>query len=127
MKTFHYITLTCLILSGCTAVSNLDQLNELGAYSREKDAQHRDVKAIDDHFDALFKVIEHGQINAYKDEAAFVHAFGHPILKKDLNDGKERWLYRHAIFRLAKDKVYLYFDRHGMLIKWEKLPCSSLY
>jgi len=59
----------------------------------------------------------------YKDEEDFVHFFGEPILKKDLKDGS-RWLYRYAIFRLAKDKVYLYFDRDGTLIKWEKLPCS---
>ena len=44
--------LTVLLgLSGCTIVSNIDQLSTLGNYSREKENQHRLVKSIDDHYD----------------------------------------------------------------------------
>ena len=116
-----------LALSGCSALSNMDQLKVLGDYSREKDNQHRLVKTIDDHYDQLTKVISEGHISDYKSSSSFVHSFGEPILKKDLSDGTQRWLYRYAISRLAKDEVYVYFDRNGDQVKWEKLPCPSYF
>ena len=96
-------------------------------YSREKDAQHHLVKATNDHYDDLTRVIAQGHIGDYKDQASFVHSFGEPILKKGLSNGTQRWLYRHAIYRLSKDKVYVYFDRDGKMTKWEKLPCPKFF
>jgi len=122
-----YLVLMLLALSGCNALSNLDELSVMGEYSREKDNQTRLVKSIDDHYDALIKVIAQGNINAYKDESSFLHSFGDPILKRDLSDGTEQWLYRHAILSTAKDKVYVYFDRDGKQVKWEKVSCPSLF
>jgi hypothetical protein len=126
-KIIPYLLLAVLGLSGCTIISNSDELYMLGDYSREKDNQHRLVKSINDHYDALTKVIARGHIGDYKDKASFVYSFGDPILKKDLSDGTQRWLYRYAIFRLAKDKVYVYFDRNGKMIKWEKVSCPSFF
>jgi len=125
--------ISCLLvmllgLSGCTILGNLDEISILGGYSREKDGQHRLVKSINDHYDALVKVIAQGHISDYKDEAAFVQSFGEPILKKVLRSrGQERWLYRYAIYRFAKDKVYVYFDRQGKMVKWEKLTCPKFF
>ena len=127
LKFILYLGLTLVGLPGCIILSNLDELNTLGAYSREKDAQHRLVQEIDAHYDALSSVIDHGAIGNYKDQDAFIHAFGDPILKKDLNGNGQRWLYRHAIYKLSKDKVYLYFDNKSRLIKWERLPCPKLF
>jgi hypothetical protein len=124
IKIFPYLLVVLLFSSGCAIVSNTDQLSVLGGYSREKDSQQRLVQSINDHYDALTKVIAQGQINEYKDEASFVHSFGDPISKKDMKDGTERWLYRYAILRFAKDKVYVYFSPNGNVFKWEKVPCS---
>lgn len=126
MKQFIFI-LMLLGFSGCTIVDNLDEISTLGQYSREKDAQHRDVKAIDDHYDALAKAIDQGHITDFKDQASFKHSFGEPITIKELPQGHERWLYRYAIYRLATTKVYLYFDRAGRLLKWEKIPCQKFF
>jgi len=128
LKTINpFLLLTLLVLSGCTALSNMDELTVLGDYSREKDGQHRLVKTINDHYDKLTKVIAQGHISGYKDKSSFVHSFGEPILKKDMSDGTQRWLYRYAIYRFAKDEVYVYFDRNGNQVKWEKLPCPSSF
>lgn len=124
MKKIIPYLLVLLGLYGCNILSNTDELSVMGDYSREKDSQNRLVQSINDHYDALTKVIAQGHINDYKDKASFVHSFGEPILKKGLGSRGELWLYRIAIFRLAKDKVYVYFDRNGKLVKWEKLPCS---
>ena len=125
-KNIPYLLLL-LGLSGCTILGNLDELSTMGNYSREKDNQHRLVKTINDHYDALCKVIAQGRMVVYKDKSSFLHSFGEPILKKDMSDGTERWLYRYAIYRFAKDKVYVYFDRNGQQVKWEKLPCPKFF
>lgn len=122
-----YLLLVILSLSGCTIIENLDEISTMGDYSREKDNQARLVKSINAHYDKLTKVIADGHISEYKDEASFTHSFGDPILKKDLGNGIQRWLYRYAIYRFAKDKVYVYFDHNGKMIKWEKLPCQKFF
>jgi hypothetical protein len=121
------LILMVLGLSGCTILENLDELEVMGQYSRESDDQHRLVKTINDHYDALTKAIAQGHMSDYKDEVSFVHSFGAPILKKDLSGGGQRWLYRYAIYRFAKDKVYVYFDHNGQLVKWEKVSCPKFF
>ena len=126
-KIVPYLLMALLGLSGCSILSNLDEISVMGDYAREKDDQHRLVKSINDHYDALTKAIDQKVINEYKDEASFTCSFGDPILKKDLSGGTQRWLYRYAIYRFAKDKVYVYFDRDGKMIKWEKLSCPKFF
>ena len=126
-KIIPYLLVIVLGLSGCAALENLDALTALGQYSREKDAQHRMVKCINTHYDALSKAIDQGTISKYKNKTAFLKTFGEPILKADLGNGTQRWLYRYAIYRYAKDKVYVYFDHAGTVVKWEKLPCTKFF
>ena len=126
-RIFPYLLTVLLSLSGCTIIAHNGELSALGDYSRDKDNQHRLVKSIDDHYDAMTKAIDQKAIGNYKDETSFVYSFWDPISKKDLSDGTQRWLYRYAIFRFAKDKVYVYFDRSGKMIKWEKIPCPSYF
>jgi len=125
MRIFVYLIFLCLPLSGCVILGNLDEIFTLQDYSHDKEAQHRLVQTINDHYDALTRIIADGHIHDYKNESAFERAFGQPILKRDLSNGQERWLYRYAIYRFAKDKVYVYFDHAGQMISWEKLPCSK--
>jgi len=122
-----FVLALLLGFSGCIFLENTDELSTMGNYSREKDSQHRQVKSINDQYDALTKAIDQNAIGKYKDQASLVSAFGEPILKRALGDGSERWLYRHAIYRFAKDKVYVYFDRGGKLVKWEKLSCPKFF
>ena len=126
-KIIPYVLAILLSVSGCTALEHLDDLAVVGDYSREKDNQHRLVKFIDDHYDALTRAIAQGHISDYKDKASWVTSFGEPILKEDLGQGVEQWLYRYAILTTAHDKVYAYFDNHNHLIKWEKVPCPSFF
>jgi hypothetical protein len=116
-----------MCLSGCAPLEHMDQLSVIGDYAREKNSQGRLVQSIDDHYDALTKAIAQGGMGYYKYKALFLNTFGDPILKKDLPDGSQQWLYRYAIFSRAHDKVYVYFDNQDHLIKWEKVPCPSLF
>ena len=126
-KIIPYLSAVLLGLSGCAALDNLDELSVLGEYSREKSSQDRLVKSINDRYDLLTKVIAQGQISEYKDNVSFEHTFGGPILKEDWGNGGQRWLYRYAIYRIAKDKVYLYFNHDGKLVRWEKVPCQAFF
>ncbi len=127
IRTHPYLLLLLLGFGGCTILGNLDEISTLQQYSNEKDAQHRQVKSINDHYDALSKAIAQGHISEYKDKDAFVRSFGGPILKKVLSNGTQRWLYRYAIYRFAKTKVYVYFDTAGKMVKWEQLPCPKFF
>ena len=122
-----YLLAAMLGFSGCAVLDHLDEISALGQYSREKDNQQRLVKSINDHYDALTKAIDQKTISDYKDETSFVNNFGDPILKKDLGDGAQRWLYRYAVYTYAKDKVYVYFDRNGKQVRWEKLSCPKFF
>jgi len=126
-KIIPYFLASLLAFSGCIGHENLQELMMLGQYSREKDAQNRLVKSTNDHYDALTKAIAQGKMVNYKKEASLENTFGPPILKKDLSDGSSQWLYRYAIYRTARNKVYVYFNRDGKLIKWEKIPCPSFF
>ena len=127
IRSIAFVLVLFLGLSGCAILDNTDEISTLGNYSREKDGQHRDVKTIKDHYDALTKAIDQNALGKYGDKVSFTHTFGEPILKKDLSDGTQRWLYRYAIYRLARDKVYVYFDRSGKMVKWERLTCPKFF
>ena len=126
-KLISCLILMMISLSGCAPLEHLDELSVMGAYSREKDAQTRQVGDTNVHYDALLKVISQGHIEDYKDKSSWLSVFGEPILKKAMPDGSEEWLYRYAILSSAKDKVYVYFDRRAQLVKWEKVPCPSFF
>lgn len=122
----------CLIMlpvfiCGCSALDNLDGLATLGQVSRESDEQHKLVKATNDHYDALIKVLEQGHLGEIKDARSFENAFGEPVVKKDLGPGGQRWIYRYAIYRNAKDEVDVDFDKSGNVVKWERVPCQKFY
>jgi len=127
MRVRAILILLLLGFCGCSVLGHLDRLSVLGDYAREKDDQSRLVKSVNAHYDALGDVIARGHIREYKDKSSFVYAFGQPILKKDMPDGSQQWLYRYAILESAKDKVYVYFDQHDQLTKWEKVPCPSFF
>lgn len=125
------IRLLILILlplsSGCSAISHLDELSVLGGYARETNGQDRLVASTNAHYDKLLKAIADKSIDNYKDKASFVRAFGKPILTKNLSGACQVWLYRYAVLKKAKDKVYVYFDSKGHFVKWEKAPCPSFF
>ncbi len=125
LRLIPYLLVMLISLSGCTILGNLDEISTLNNYSKESEAQHRLVKSVNTHYEALSKAVDEKRISEYKDKEAVIRAFGEPLIKKDVK-GQERWLYRYAIDKSARDKVYLYFDAKGNLVKWEKLPCSKL-
>ncbi len=108
-------------LCGCEIIQHKDQLLTMADYSRDKNSQSKLVDQVNDHYNALVVVINSGKIKDYSDQAAILRNFGQPIAKKRIAVGletQEQWLYCEGILQKAKDKVYLYFDAQGQLIKY---------
>ena len=112
-----------LTFCGCSILNHLEQLLTMGDYSRDKDEQHKIVSTNDAHYDDLLVAINTGNMKKYPDQTSVRRNFGEPIEIRNIDmigQKQERWLYRHAIPLKAKDKVYLYFDAQGKLMKFEQ-------
>lgn len=112
-----------ILTSGCSLLDHLDQIMTLSDYTRDKEAQEEVVHSIDTHYDALVAAVQSGKIKEYSNQKEILQAFGEPILIKAIETSgqhQEQWLYRHGLPTKAKDKVYLYFDTKGKLLKYEQ-------
>ncbi len=120
------LLLLVLFFSGCVQVQMLPHLDEaltLRSFGTESDGQHQYVRDVDARFDQLLAAVQSGDIKKYNTKNAILKAFGEPVLTKDIViDGlpSTYCLYRYAIASKAKQKVYLYFDNKGLLVKWEQ-------
>jgi len=121
------LLLLVLFFSGCAQAQMLPHLDEamaLRSFGAEKDRQHKYVRNADAQFDKLLAAVQSGDIKKYGTKENIVKAFGEPILTRDIViDGlpSTYCLYRYAIASKAKQRVYLYFDNKGLLVKWEQI------
>ena len=95
----------------------------MGEYSREMDNHKKVTDQTNQHYDALVAAIDANGLKPYADVVSMRTTFGEPIMKRSLlvnGQPHEQWVYRYALISKAKDKVYLYFDGQGKLIRCEK-------
>ncbi len=121
IKVFLFLML--LVCSGCSIIGHLDQLSTMGEFAREKSDEKKIIDQAKSNYDALVVAINTNQMNSYANQVDIRNKFGDPITIKDIEvNGKkqQQWMYRYALIREAKDKVYLYFDDQGKLIKHEQ-------
>jgi hypothetical protein len=128
----HAIVLAITLVScGCMqlkAVPHMDELLRIKDYSDEKDAQAKWIEGEVNTFERLLTSVRNGSIKSYPDHNAVAAEFGKPVLAEEVQDAGQtvsRWLYRHPIQKLATDRVYLYFDAGGQLVKSEHIPSPS--
>ena len=101
-------------------LQHLDELLTLQDMSKDRDQQIKYVDEQNKKFDQLLEVVNAGRLSEYSDKKKVVKAFGEPILAKSIvEDGQpaEEWLYRYATKYFNSDKIYLYFDGQGNLIR----------
>lgn len=119
-----------LFFCGCTKLQllpYLDQALVLQDFGQEKAAQHKFIENIDAKYEKLSDALQSGTIANYKTELKVLKEFGPPLLERGVMlDGKlvKSSVYRKAMWRLAKTKIYLYYDNQGQLIKWEQQSAS---
>ena len=111
-----------LLLTGCAKVSHLDQLLTLKDLAGEQAAINRDIKKQDANFDRMREEAKAGTLERYSSKRKILKEFGEPVYTRAVEqDGGqiEAWLYRHATEYFGTDKVYLYFDVQGKLVRSE--------
>ena len=121
-RKFLFIILL-FFLTGCTQakqLAHLDQLMTLQGLSENRDEQ---ANFVDDHnkkFAQLREAVKNDQLKEYPNKKVILQAFGEPIIAKtvmDQGEPREEWLYRYATKYFNSDKIYLYFDSQGNLIR----------
>ncbi len=117
--------------AGCMqlkAVPHMDELLRIKDYSDEHDGQTAWIEGEVKKFNSLLAAVRDGSIKNYPNQNAVVTEFGQPVLADNVPESPQavtRWLYRHPIQKFATDRVYLYFDINGQLLKSEHIPSSQ--
>jgi hypothetical protein len=120
-----YLCSYLIFLTGCTQlkqVQNLDQLLVLKEYSEEKEAQGKWIEQETENFNGILAAVRDGSIKNSPDRESIREQFGDPVIIENIekdNAPVEQWLYRHPLQKLAFERVYLYFDSNGRLVRYE--------
>ena len=120
MKEILLIVL-CSCFLGCS-LCHVSEIRKIQAVGASADEQQRYVAQKNKKFEELLAVIQADQMSRYTTQQDFLKAFGEPIFEKTLekNQGAaQMWLYRYCEKMRGSEKMYLYFDASGKLLKWE--------
>ena len=100
----------------------MDQLLTLKGVADEQTRIKKFVDEQDRKFDKMVEEARAGTLDQYMSQRKFMRAFGEPVyitMVKEDDRELETWLYRHATAYFHADKIYLYFDRDGNLVRSE--------
>lgn len=107
--------LIALLLTGCSAVTNLDKLLVLKGRSDEEAAMDKMVARDDKRFEEMMKLVKSDQMGKYKSKDLIQRKFGPPLFVETVETG-DVWIYRYSTKAFNSPKVYLAFDAKGSLI-----------
>jgi hypothetical protein len=119
--------LLVFVVCGCAA-RHVEEIRRIQVVSAEMAAQQRLVDESNKRFEALLKVVQEKTMSDYKTRKDFLDAFGQPIFTKRITGSPaehELWLYRYCEKFWGSEKVYLYFDKEGNLVRWEHRAAES--
>jgi len=112
----------CVFFSGCAKMKNLNQLLTLKDLADEQTRLNQHVKEEDQKFELMVDEQKAGTLDQYADKDEIIETFGKPIYVKNVIEEDvelEAWLYRYAAEFFGGEKIYLYFDNNGNLVKSE--------
>jgi len=120
LKRIVIIFIGCLLLSGCAKVRHLDQLLTLKDLADEQTRLGKYVEEQDRNFELMLEEAKAGTLDQYSNKRKIQRAFGDPVYARNMKEGDqelESWLYRYATKYFDVEKIYLYFDLDGNLVK----------
>ncbi|MFH1692441.1 MAG: hypothetical protein ABIC68_07780 [Candidatus Omnitrophota bacterium] len=117
VKSCYYYGFVCLLgaffFAGCS-----QPIRTLQALGVEKDAQAAQVKRRDSEFELLLKDIGKGRLKMGASRQEIVARYGNPVLEIVARQQDEvAFLYRKGAEFFNTTKVYLTFDKQGILKK----------
>jgi len=122
LRKFIILFVGCALLGGCAKVSHLDQLLVLKDLADEQTALNKYIEKQDQNFNLMLKEVKAGTLDQHSTKKKMRKAFGDPVFTRPaIEDDQELdvWLYRYSTKYFGAEKVYLYFDLQGNLIKSE--------
>ena len=112
-----------LVLPGCAKLAHLRELLTLQAYSDNNEEKTRFIENADKRFEALVQELKAGRLARTMQQEDIRRVYGAPIYDKiiagESGEARTLWMYRRQTDYARKEKVYLYFDEQGMLIRGE--------
>ena len=128
MKRLSIIFAGCLLLCGCSKVRHLDQLLTLKDLANEQTQLGQYVEGQDRNFELMLEEVKAGTLELYSNKRKIQRAFGDPVYTRNVVEDDqelESWLYRYATQYFGAEKVYLYFDLDGNLVKSEYIEGTN--
>jgi len=129
MKILSLLIIIIFMFTGCAKLKHLPQLLTLKSLGEGQADMDDYVKEQDAKFALMLEDIKKNEIKEHSHQNAIVRHYGEPVFKREITDQddiKEEWLYRRAVEYFKTDKVYMYFDDKGRLIKWDYIPKPEL-
>ena len=128
MKKLMIILVGCLLFSGCANVRHLDQLLTLKDLADEQAQLNAYVQEQDRNFELMLEEAKAGTLQQYSNKRTIQREFGDPVYARNVMEDDqqwESWLYRYATQYFGVEKIYLYFDLEGNLVKSKYLEGTN--
>lgn len=123
------LSLCVCLLAGCESVAKVDELLRLRAYSNEKDRLALFVQKQNASFERLLNAAKSSSLSQYPTRKSIWANFGPPVFTTQVvlnGEVYEVWMYRYSTKFFGSDKVYLYFDRQGLLKAYDYSPGGQM-
>jgi len=123
MKKNIYVLIAVMLFSGCAGSGHMQRLKTLKKLAKEQKHANAYIEKQDKKFKYLLDVIDKNKLDQYSNKKSVKKTFGDPIYVKQLEKNgelQEEWLYRYATRFFDSEKVYIYFNGKGELVKWKK-------
>ncbi len=117
-----FLGLSLLVSAGCAKLAHMDQLLTIKAYSDNTGEQARYVDDADKRFEMLLEAVRSNALEKDMSAEQIKEIYGVPLYVSEVKDGrpvKLIWMYRYQMIFKGSEKVYLYFDHQGNLVKWD--------
>jgi uncharacterized protein YehS (DUF1456 family) len=114
-------------ITGCAAMSNLDELLTLKSVADSQKDIEIYLKKQEDGFKKLLDDVKNERLKQGLTKKYIMETYAEPILTKETtqdNAVREILLYRHPTQYFNSDRIYLYLDKNFRLLKWQLKPAK---
>ncbi len=120
-----FLIISCLVifcLAGCLFLpQSIKTLKQVGESQEEIETYLRRQAKL---FDKLLVDLKREALKPGIPKNTIIAIYGEPILTKEVTEPlfSQTLLYRHPTEYFQSDRIYLYFNQKGKLIRWEYKP-----
>ncbi len=119
---FSIILMLSLLTYGCSGF-NMSALKMLTRLNYNDKLKEQTLKQETANFEILREYVDNSGIEKGISTETVINKFGQPVVVlKESN--KQKWIYKPANADwIGGEKIYLFFDKNGLLTDWECINC----